>query len=335
MTTPAERPVVLTCSQPSAQLHLGNYLGAVKHWATLIDEHDCFFGVVDQHAITVDYTPADLRKNTLDLIAQYIACGLDPAKCSLFVQSHVHGHNELGWVLGCICPLGQLQRMTQFKDKSARQNEHVGAGLLFYPVLMAADILLYNADLVPVGEDQKQHLELTRNLAERFNHVYSPTFNVPEPFIPPVGARIMSLQDPGRKMSKSEPSGCLFLFDEPNTVRKKIMSAVTDTGKEITASPDKPGITNLLNILSAVSGKPVADLEAEFAHLAGYAAFKEAVADAVNTMLDPLRSRYAEVSGDKKQVETVLRDGAAAAQKRAYKMLAKVYRKVGFVERPR
>jgi len=333
----ADRKVVLTCAQPTGQLHLGNYFGAVRNWASMIDTHECFFGIVDQHAITVPYVPAELRKSSYTTLALYIACGLDPARCHLFLQSHVIGHTELAWVLGCLCPIGQLERMTQFKDKSERADiGFVGAGLLYYPVLMAADILLYNADQVPVGEDQKQHVELCRDLAIKFNNTYSETFKVPEPHIPTTGARVKSLQDPDKKMSKSDPnqSGCVYLLDEPNIVRKKIMSAVTDSGCEVRAAADKPGITNLLSIMSAASGRAVAELEREFEG-ANYGTFKAAVADAVVALLDPIRKRYLEIAEDRKYLDSVFKSGADAAQQRAYKTLAKVYRKAGFVERPR
>ncbi|MGF1448723.1 MAG: tryptophan--tRNA ligase [Opitutales bacterium] len=331
----AQNPVVLTCAQPTAQLHLGNLLGAVRNWTELIEGNEAYFGIVDLHAITVPYTPAELRRNCLDLVAQYIACGLDPERCHIFIQSHVHGHTELAWVLGCLCPLGQLERMTQFKDKARNRGESVGAGLLFYPVLMAADILLYNADLVPVGEDQKQHLELTRDLAEKFNHTYSPTFTVPEAVIKTSGARILSLQEPARKMSKSDAqtAGTLFLFDEPAVTRKKIMSAVTDSGSEVRAAADKPGVTNLLEIFSVVTGAPVSEAEAQFAGK-GYGDFKAAVADAVLELLAPIQAKYAAIKDDKAYLNGVLKAGAAAAQKRAYKTLGKVYRKAGLPDRP-
>jgi len=332
------RKVVLTCAQPSGQLTLGNYFGALKNWQAMLDDYECFFGIVDMHRTTVPYKPAELRQSTLSTLAQYIAAGLDPEKCHLFVQSHVIGHAELAWVLGSICPLGQLERMTQFKDKASRQDGgFVGSGLLTYPVLMAADILLYNADRVPVGEDQKQHVELCRDLAEKFNQVYSPTFIVPEVFIPKVGARVMSLQEPTRKMSKSDANerASIFLLDPPDAIRKKIRSAVTDSGGEIVAREDKPGVTNLLGILSAASGKPVSELETEFADTTSYAPFKEAVAEAVVELVEPIRTRYLEIIEDKAYLQTAMKAGAEAAQKRAYKMLSKVYRKVGFVERPR
>jgi tryptophanyl-tRNA synthetase len=329
------KPVVLTCAQPTGRLHLGNYLGAVLNWGRMQDDHDCYFGIVDQHAITVPYVPAQLRENTYSCLAQYVACGLDPAKSRLFAQSHVIGHTELAWILGCICPLGQLERMTQFKDKSRKQ-ESVDAGLLFYPVLMAADILLYNAALVPVGDDQKQHLELARDLAEKFNHRYSDTFKVPEPFISKVGSRIMSLQDPTAKMSKSDPNhaSTVFITDRPEEVRKKIMSAVTDSSAEVRAGADKPGVTNLLSIMSACTGRSVATLEAEFAGK-GYGDFKKAVADAVVAMLDPVRLRYDELIKDRGELDRILKSGAEQAQATAFRTLSKVNRKVGFVERPR
>ncbi len=329
------KPVVLTCAQPTGRRHLGNYLGAVLNWGRMQDDHDCYFGIVDQHAITVPYVPAQLRENTYSCLAQYVACGLDPARSRLFVQSHVIGHTELAWILGCLCPLGQLERMTQFKDKSRKQ-ESVDAGLLFYPVLMAADILLYNAALVPVGDDQKQHLELARDLAEKFNHRYSDTFKVPEPFISKVGSRIMSLQDPAAKMSKSDPNhaATVFITDRPEEVRKKIMSAVTDSAAEVRAGADKPGVTNLLSFMSACTGRSVAVLEAEFAGK-GYGDFKKAVADAVVAMLDPVRLRYDELIKERGELDRILKSGAEQAQATAFRTLSKVSRKVGFVERPR
>jgi tryptophanyl-tRNA synthetase len=306
------------------------------------------------HAITVKYTPAELRKNTLSCVAQYIACGLDPERSNIFIQSHIIGHTELAWLLSCITPIGDLQRMTQFKEKAAklgftvsegetsianqgaRQGASLNAGLLMYPVLMAADILLYNADSVPVGNDQKQHLELCRDLAQRFNHSYSDTFTIPEPFIPKTGARIMSLQDPERKMSKSDDNqnATLYILDKPAVLRKKIMSSVTDSGNEIVARDDKPGVTNLLQIHSAISGRSTADLEAHFVGK-GYGDLKQEVADVVVAALEPVQARYEELIEDKSYLESVLKAGAGEAQKRAYKTLGKVYRKAGFVERPR
>lgn len=350
------KPVILTCAQPTGVLTMGNYLGAIKNWATMLDDYSCYFGVVDQHAITVKYTPAELRKNTLSCVAQYIACGLDPERANIFIQSHVVGHTELAWLLSCITPIGELQRMTQFKEKAAklgfkvsddendlkfshegaRAQASVNSGLLMYPVLMAADILLYNADAVPVGNDQRQHLELCRNLAQRFNHNYSETFTIPEPFIPETGARIMSLQEPTAKMSKSDENqnATLFILDKPDVLKKKIMSAVTDSGSEIKATEDKPGVSNLLQIHTAISGISTAELEASFVGK-GYGDLKKEVADVVIAALEPVQQRYEELIGDKQYLESVLKSGAGEAQKRAYKILSKVYRKAGFVERPR
>ncbi len=353
-----DKPVILTCAQPTGDLTLGNYLGAIKNWATMLDDYNCYFGVVDMHAITVKYTPADLRKHTLSCVAQYIACGLDPERSNIFIQSHVIGHTELAWLLSCITPIGDLQRMTQFKEKAAklgfkvaeegegnelkfshegaRAQASVNSGLLMYPVLMAADILLYNADAVPVGNDQRQHLELCRDLAQRFNHTYSETFTIPEPFIPKSGARIMSLQAPEKKMSKSDDNqnATLFILDPPELLRKKIMSAVTDSGSEIRAAEDKPGVSNLLQIYSAMSGRGIADIEDSLKGK-GYGDLKKEVADAVIAALEPVQARYKELIEDKAYLQSVLKNGAEAAQKRAYKVLGKVYRKAGFVERPR
>lgn len=352
------KPVILTCAQPTGRLTIGNYLGAIKNWATMLDDHACYFGIVDLHAITVKYTPAELRKNTLSCVAQYIACGLDPERSNIFIQSHVTGHTELAWLLSCITPIGDLQRMTQFKEKAAslgfkvgesasgnelkfahegaRAQASVNSGLLMYPVLMAADILLYNADRVPVGNDQRQHLELCRDLAQRFNHNYSETFTVPEPFIPEAGARIMSLQDPERKMSKSDANqnATLFILDEPKLLQKKIMSAVTDSGSAIKATADKPGVSNLLQIYSAMSGRSIPEIEAALQG-GGYGDLKKEVADAVISVIEPVQEKYAKLIADKGYLESVLKAGAGAAQKRAFKTLSKVYRKAGFVERAR
>lgn len=352
----SSKPIVLTCAQPSNQLTLGNYLGAIRNWVSMLDDYDCLFGIVDQHAITTPYVPAELRQNTLSCLAQYIACGLDPEKATLFIQSHVVGHTELAWILGCLTPIGDLQRMTQFKEKASKLGFEVGdeegsikfshagarpgatinSGLLFYPVLMAADILLYNAQVVPTGEDQKQHIELCRDLAQRFNTTYSETFHIPEPKMGQSGARIMSLQNPTSKMSKSDdnPNGTLFLLDEPKVLKKKVMSAVTDSGSEISASPDKPGISNLLGIYSAIEGVSSAAAEDHFRGYQ-YGAFKAEVADRVIACLEPVQKRYRELIEDKDYLLGVLKEGNELAQKRAYKTLSKVYRKAGFMERPR
>ncbi len=330
------KPVVLTCAQPSSRLHLGNYLGAIQHWASFQTTHECFFGVVDLHAITNPQKPAELRQNSLSLVAEYVACGLDPEQSSIFLQSQVKGHTDLAWVLGCMTPLGQLQRMTQFKDKANRQESKagfIGAGLLYYPVLQAADILLYNADIVPVGEDQKQHLELTRDLAERFNQHYSPTFKIPEAGIQKESARIMSLQDPSKKMSKSDPDlkSTLFLLDEPAVIRKKIMAAVTDTGQTIQVQEGKEGISNLLSILSALTHKTIKSLETELQGK-GYGEFKEMVANTVIATLTPIQERYHNLIKNKAVLMKILERGQHNAQKRADYTLQKVYRKVGFLQ---
>lgn len=330
-TKPQQKTVILTGAQPTGRLHLGNYLGAVRNWSIMQDDYQCYYFITNQHAITLPKVPAELRQNTYSCLAQYMACGIDPAKSTIFVQSHVLGHTELAWVLSCLCPLGQLERMTQFKDKAKKQIS-VNAGLLYYPVLMAADILLYNANVVPVGEDQKQHLELTRDLAEKFNATFSPTFNIPEPFIGKAGARVMSLQNPNSKMSKSDPnqSGVIELIEPADSVRKKIMSAVTDSDSCVRAdAANKPGITNLMSIYAAVTGKTNQQIEDDFVGK-GYGDFKKSVADAVIATLDPVRNRYEELIKDKAYLDEVLKAGAATAQRTAYKTLAKVYRKVGF-----
>ena len=334
MSTESEnRKVVLTAAQPTGKLHLGNYLGAVKNWGELVENNDCYFGVADMHAITIPYVPADLKKNVYDCVAQFMACGLDAEKCNLFVQSSIVGHAELAWILGCICPLGQLERMTQFKDKAAKHKDALNSGLLYYPVLMASDILIYNADIIPVGEDQKQHIELTRDLAQKFNSKYSDTFKMPEPFIPKSGARIMSLQSPDSKMSKSDPNqnGTLYIVDEPNVLAKKIMSAVTDSGGEVRFDPaNKAGVSNLMGIMVSLSGMSYTQIEDEFRGK-GYGDFKKAVADVVVEKLAPVRERYLEISADKRLVEAAVKRGNEAAQRRVNKTMAKVYRKVGFL----
>lgn len=335
MNTETEnKKVVLTCAQPTGKLHLGNYLGAVKNWVEMVEKYECYFGVVDMHAITIPYIPADLKKNVYDCAAQYMACGLDPQKCNLFLQSSIVGHAELSWILGCICPIGALERMTQYKDKARKHKNALNSGLLYYPVLMAADILIYNADLVPVGEDQKQHIELTRDLAQKFNSTYSETFKMPEPYIPASGARIMSLQNPESKMSKSDPNqnGTLYITDKPEILRKKIMSAVTDSDGEIKYDPDaKPGISNFINIASALSGKTRDEIVGEFSGK-GYGDFKKAVAEIVVEKLSPVRERYESIISDKHLIEAALKRGNENAQRRVNRIMSKVYRKVGFMK---
>jgi tryptophanyl-tRNA synthetase len=327
-----QRPIVLTGLQPTSGIHLGNYLGALQNWVDIQREADCLFFISDMHAITVPQDPNELRQNTIDCIAVYLACGLDPEKSHIFVQSQVTGHAELAWVLGCLTPLGQLERMTQFKDKASRQaSEFVGAGLLYYPVLMAADILLYNAHLVPVGEDQRQHLELTRDLAEKFNATHGPLFNVPEPLIRGNCTRVMSLQNPTVKMSKSDPNSLatIFLTDGDDQIMKKFRSAVTDSGAEIRASNEKPGVKNLLNILSGISGKAIQELEADYAGM-GYGKFKTAVAEEVIGCVRPIRERMAAFGEDLQYLQNVMEAGRTKAQTRANAILAKVYGRVGF-----
>ncbi|MDR1255544.1 MAG: tryptophan--tRNA ligase [Puniceicoccales bacterium] len=328
------KKIVLTGMQPTGKLHLGNLLGAINNWRRMLDGYDCLFFLADQHAITMPHIPAELRKNTADCVAQYIACGLDPARCKIFLQSQVIGHTELMWILSCLTPIGQLERMTQFKDKSKKIGESLCSGLLFYPVLMAADILLYGADFVPVGEDQKQHLEVTRDIAQKFNNTYSETFTVPEPHIGQAGARVMSLQNPLAKMSKSEKNqnGLIGVADSDDLIRKKIAAAVTDSGGTIEFDEvNKPGISNLLNIYAAVAEVSVGEAVEQFSSLGNYAPFKRIVADAIVAKIAPIREKYGEIAGDREYLLSVFRAGREDAQRRANKMMAKVYRKVGFV----
>ena len=319
--------------QPSGELTLGSYMGAIKNWVALQDEYECLYCIVDMHAITVRQNPADLRRRALEQLAQYIACGLDPEKNIMFIQSHVPQHAELGWVLGCYTQFGELSRMTQFKDKSAKHKDNITSGLFTYPVLMAADILLYQANLVPVGADQKQHVELCRDIAQRFNGVYSPTFTLPEPFIPKMGARIMSLGNPENKMSKSDPDGCIYLLDKPEDVMRKFKRAVTDSEMSVKYDKEnKPGISNLLTIYCASTGKTMEEAEAEFAGQ-GYGVFKPAVGEAVVELMRPIREESQRLLSDKAYLESVYRQGAERAQYLANKTLSKVYRKIGFLPR--
>ena len=330
-----EKKVLLSGIQPSGELHLGNYLGAIKNWAELSDQFDCYWFMADLHTITVRQDPAALRKRTLAQIATYIACGLDPEKNTIFVQSHVSAHAELGWVLDCYTMFGELSRMTQFKDKSARNADNINAGLFTYPCLMAADILLYQPDYVPVGEDQKQHVELTRNIVQRFNGIYGDVFKMPEPYIPKAGARIMGLTAPDSKMSKSVPEGCVFLMEKPEDIQRKFKRAVTDSDTERCVRYDpasKPGVANLMNIYAAVTGKSYDEIEAEFAGQ-GYGKFKPAVGEAVVETLRPIREEAARILKDKAYLESVYRAGAEKASYVAEKTLRKVYKKIGFVAR--
>ena len=333
--TTEKKKVMLSGIQPSGDLHLGNYLGAIKNWVARTDEFDNYYFMADMHTITVRQTPADLRRRTLEQLALYIASGLDPEKNTLFVQSHVHQHAELGWVLNCYTMFGELSRMTQFKDKSAKHKENINGGLFTYPALMAADILLYQPDFVPVGEDQKQHVELCRNIVQRFNGLYGEVFKMPEPYIPKAGARVMGLTTPDSKMSKSIPEGCVFLMEKPEDIARKFKRAITDSDTENCIRFDvenKPGVANLMSIYSAVTGKTYDEIEKEFEGK-GYGAFKPAVGDAVIEMLRPIREEATRLLADKAYLEGVCRAGAEKASYVAEKTLRKVYKKVGFLPR--
>ena len=333
MEESAAKKKLFSAVQPSGSVTIGNYIGAIRNFAKLQDEYECIYAVADLHAITVRQEAAQLRRNTLELMALFIACGINPEKCVLFVQSHVPAHCELTWVLNTIAYPGELSRMTQFKDKSARHAENVNMGLMDYPVLMASDILLYQAALVPVGADQKQHLELTRDLAVRFNNRYGSTFTVPEPFIPKgSGARVMSLADPSRKMSKSDenPNAFVTMSDDRDTVLRKFKRAVTDSDAEVRYDPEnKPGVSNLLTIYCAFTGRDTAEAEREFAGK-GYGDFKLAVGEAVADVLDPIRAEKARLLADKGYLNAVMKRGEEAAARIARRTLSKVYRKVGF-----
>lgn len=328
------KPVVLSGIQPSGNLTLGNYIGALKNWVAMQDDYDCLYTLVDLHAITVRQDPAVLRERCYEFLCLYLAAGLDPDRATLFVQSHVPEHTQLTWLLNCHTAMGELNRMTQFKDKSAKHADNINAGLFDYPVLMAADILIYQADAVPVGNDQKQHLELARNLAERFNaRADEPVFTVPEPFIPEVGARVMSLGEPTAKMSKSDAveANVIYLLDEPKKVIKKIKRAVTDSDGEVRFDEEnKPGVSNLLSIYSAVTSESIAALEQRYAS-SGYGALKGDLADAVVAFLEPLQTRYHEFREDRAALDDILARGADAARKRATPTLARAYDVAGFI----
>ena len=327
-----KKKVMLSGIQPSGDLHLGNYLGAIKNWGARSEEFDCYYFMADLHTITVRQEPAELRRRTLEQLALYIACGLDPEKNTLFIQSQVPAHAQLGWVLQCYTMFGELTRMTQFKDKSEKHKDNINAGLFAYPSLMAADILLYRPDFVPVGEDQKQHVELTRNIATRFNSIYGEVFKIPEPYIAKTGARIYGLTTPDSKMSKSIPEGCVFLMDDPDTIARKFKRAITDSDTERCVRFDKenkPGVSNLMNIYSTVTGKSFEEIEAEFEGK-GYGVFKPAVGEAVIETLRPIREEASRIMKDKAYLESVYKDGAARASRVADRTLAKVYKKIGF-----
>ena len=327
-----EKKVSFSGVQPSGNLTIGNYLGAIKNFSEYSEQYKCFYCVVDQHAITVRQIPAELRRRTYETLALYIACGLDPEKDTLYVQSHVPAHTEMAWMLDCFTMFGELSRMTQFKDKSARHADNINAGLFTYPVLMAADILLYQTDVVPVGIDQKQHVELARNIAERFNQLYPGTFTVPEPVISESGAKIVSLADPTKKMSKSDENenAVVRILDDRDTIIRKFRRAVTDSGSEVRRAEGKDGVNNLITIYSCVTGKSDGEIEREFDGR-GYADFKLAVGEAVAERLAPVREEYSRLLADKGYLEEVMKKGASEATYYARKTLSKVRRKLGFV----
>ncbi len=325
------KKVLFSGMQATGNLTLGNYLGALKNWVTLSDEYECFYSVVDMHSITIRQDPSTLRQRARKLLTIYIAAGLDPKANCLYYQSHVSGHAELAWILSCFTYMGELNRMTQFKDKAAKHGDNINAGLFTYPVLMAADILLYQADVVPVGVDQKQHLELTRDIAERFNNLYGDVFTIPEPYIGKVGAKIMSLQDPAKKMSKSDenPNGSIYLLDDPDTILRKCKRAVTDSEGTILYRDEQPGIKNLIDIYSACTGKTPEDVVREFDGR-GYGDFKMAVGEAVVSVLKPLQEEVARLEKDKAYVDLAIKENAQRASYHAMKTLRKVQKKVGF-----
>ena len=329
------KKTILSGIQPSGVMTIGNYIGAVKNWKVMQEEYNCLYMIADLHAITVRQEPQKLRQRCMEFLALYLACGLDPQKSTLFFQSHVPQHAELSWALNTITYMGELSRMTQFKDKTKnKQDANIGVGLFTYPVLMAADILLYQADLVPVGMDQKQHLELTRNLAERFNHQFGDMFTVHEPYIPKVGAKITSLADPLKKMSKSDENvnGYISVIDEPDVIMRKFKRAVTDSGSEVRRGEGKEGIENLMSIMNAFTGKSFEEIENEFANK-GYGEFKTAVAECVIDELNPVREKYLDYLKNKDFLQSVYKEGAERASYLANKTMRKVYRKLGFADK--
>jgi len=330
------KKVLYSGMQATGTLTLGNYLGALKNWVELTDEYECIYGVMDLHSLTVRQVPAEFRKNARALYALYVAAGLDPEKNCIYYQSHVSAHAELGWILDCFTYMGELNRMTQFKDKAAKHADNINAGLYTYPVLMAADILLYQADVVPVGVDQKQHLEITRDIAERFNNIYGDVFTIPEAYIGKKGAKIMSLQEPGKKMSKSDTNAnaTILLLDDTDTIIRKFKRAVTDSESEVRYAEEKPGISNLMDIYSAVTGKTYEEIEKEFAGK-GYGDFKLAVGETVADHLKPLQERYEQLMKDKAYIESMIKQNDEKAAYYANKTLRKVQKKVGLTERIR
>ncbi len=331
-----DKKTIFSGMQATGNLTLGNYLGALTNWVDLADDYNCFYCVVDEHAITVRQDPATLRQNARKVLMIYIAAGLDPKKCCIYYQSHVSAHAELGWILGCYTYMGELSRMTQFKDKSAKHADNINAGLFTYPVLMAADILLYQTDLVPVGIDQKQHLELARDIAIRFNNIYGDVFTIPEAYIPKAGARVMSLQDPTKKMSKSDENenATIHILDKPDDIVRKFKRAVTDSVGIVRYSDEQPGIKNLIDIYTSCTGRSVEDTEKEFDGR-GYGDFKMAVADAVVAKLAPIQAEYDKLSKDKAFVDGIIKENAEKAAYYANKTLRKVQKKIGFPERIR
>ena len=327
-----DKKTLLSGIQPSGKLGIGNYLGAIKNWVKLQDEYNCIFLIVDLHALTLKQVPADLRARCYSYVAQYIACGIDPTKNIVAMQSHIPAHTQLMWIFSNLSYMGEMQRMTQFKDK-VKNMENINVGLFSYPILMASDILIYQADLVPVGADQKQHLELARNIAQRFNNQYSDTFPIPEPYIPETGSRIMSLQDPDKKMSKSDDNdnNILGLLDPPDMIVKKIKRAVTDSGSTIQYDEDRPGLANLLNIYSALSGDSIKDIESKFEGKM-YSEFKKDLAEVVVESLNPIQNKYNELINDKTYLTEVLSEGAEKASRIAFKTIRKVYKKSGLIQ---
>ena len=332
-----DKKVLFSGMQATGQLTLGNYLGALKNWVSLSDEYECFYSVVDEHSITVRQDPATLRKRARDLMMIYISAGIDPEKACIYFQSHVSGHAELAWILNCFTYMGELQRMTQFKDKSAKHADNINAGLFTYPVLMAADILLYQTDVVPVGIDQRQHLELTRDLAIRFNSIYGDVFTIPEAYYGKAGAKVMSLQEPTKKMSKSDenPNASVYLMDDKDTIIRKFKRAVTDSENSIIYSDEKPGVSNLIEIYSACKNMTHEEVEKEFESCRGYGDFKLAVGETVADTLAPLQARFAELSADKKYIDSIIKNNAEKASYYSNKTLRKVQKKVGFPEKIR
>ncbi|TMP41266.1 tryptophan--tRNA ligase [Pseudoalteromonas citrea] len=332
------KPVVLSGMQPTGGMTIGNYVGAINQWLNLQENHESYFMLADLHAITVRQKPEELRERVLNGIALYVACGIDPEKAALFVQSQVPEHAQLGWVLNCYAQMGELNRMTQFKDKSAKHANNINVGLFSYPALQAADILLYQAAQVPVGEDQKQHLELTRDIATRFNNLYGEVFKLPEPYIPELGARVMSLQDPLKKMSKSDdnPNAFIMMLDEPKKIEKKLKKAVTDSDEQARIYFDraeKPGVSNLLTLLSVATKRSVADLVPEYEDKM-YGHLKKDTADAVVAMIEPIQARFKEIREDQNRLDEIMRSGAEKAQAQAQTTLKAVYDAVGFIPRP-